>query len=185
METTQIDPLKDLLSILYSHVGTANMLGFLIPDSDKKPTSVFLSRSGEARLASCLAFIYGISVLNRKLAVKMFEDLRSQFVQMANVREDQLLDIDGHKRKYSMEITLLSDDGTFNGFAFSTYYLRRESENKPGIISQEEFNLRRWHVPMGYHYVRAYNGGLLYHGPAAGNNFAVRTEDVRFWSIHT
>ncbi len=35
------------------------------------------------------------------------------------------------------------------------------------------------------HYGYDFNGGLLYHGPGAGETFAVTLGDVRAWSVHT
>jgi hypothetical protein len=58
----------------------------------------------------------------------------------------------------------------------------------PQAVYSEEFTETRYlgHDFKKFYYIPHYNGGLLYHGPGAGETFAINISTRRtLWSIHT
>jgi hypothetical protein len=93
----------------------------------------------------------------------------------------------------------LSDDRTFGGFGVCWWICTPEDrlDNHPEATWLKDtwggtFEAVRWNGSDAperqralYRYRFAMNGGLIYHGPGAGETFTVSLGDTRFWGIHT
>lgn len=186
-------PEKILHELTYVNYGYVNRQLLIEKVLGRRPQSICLNDTAQSRLSNIVGFIYGISLHDKTEAVAMFLDIRRNLDYLD--RSNMLIDeADEYKRKYPDGLVIMSDDGTFNGFSFYTYHAVKRDMELPykeqtmdGISTEtltKDFEYYG-HIPYNMYYKRSYNGGLLYHGPAAGEVFAVNLNPVRYWSTHT
>lgn len=113
--------------------------------------------------------------------------------------------------KVPRQKVVLHDDGCLHSFSFSVYYpvssakywecfKKYSQQSQPHLKVMEELKiietindgsefLTEFSYKNAYQYKQyysyGYNGGLIYHGPGAGQTFAVTLSNDVLWSIHT
>lgn len=153
---------------------------------------------GETRVASILGWILGMAhggnIEFARILAKDFLRHLDHFRDSTS-REDTLVDPRSLENLTSIKLPYLSDnlvpsifyelgdDGDLHDFWFIRWALCRNQD------SAREHDNRHRQFSVGYYrtpllYRCDYNGGLLYHGPGAGEKFSVTLNPV-LWQIHT
>ena len=200
-----------------------------IPQTFNKWPNIRFTESGRSRLGRVAGWLLGLSYKNRELALDLADDFVTRISRL-NDWGGTIEVIEGVKVS-SCQI-VLSDDGTFNGFAMVSYRpvlpekweakfnqfvheARQEMLRKveDGILSSHQESMasnmgtrqadqhfkinndltviRYTASGHGYsisHCIRyglSMIGGVLYHGPGKGENFATIIGDVNGWALHT
>jgi hypothetical protein len=186
------DNLKIWLDACYGRVGNLT----------ERYRNIIFSRSGEARVAQIAGWLTGLCHAGqRELATKIAADISSnlEWLNTYGGMAEGLTFEDGSPVKtVSKYMITLDDDGTFGGFSVCWWVVTPEAE-----LDVERFNycqdrwgerltVKTWggldgvRDPARFVYRFAFNGGLLYHGPAGGEVFAVTLGGGdKFWGIHT
>ena len=147
--------------------------------------------------ATCIAqaagFIRGLYLSDKEQAIDAAHDLMNQFRYLEDyggtVEEEGI-----NSRVPSYRVSI-QHDCTFLGFSLLWMKAVRAkvenghkdrlysylSHDQPCVSDREPWDkaFQTWD------YTPAWNGGLLYRGPAAGEVYSVCLETPRFWSIHT
>ncbi len=139
------------------------------------------TESGLARAASVVGYIIGIrDGGNPEFATSLAEDFLKNLERLV---PDHTIPVeeDGRTIKVPASICRIHDDGTFHGFSLAWY-----SYNRVLPYGEEPADrCVRWDYAFHqYEYRFIYNGGLIYHGPRAGQTFTVTLEPC-LWGIHT
>jgi len=156
--------------------------------------------TGMARACQIFGWITGIASvpdepdsLALKFARQAAADICKQFDWLAcygGHLVDPFVGEDPNPRRYDVKtpryIVELGDDGGINGF--SVLWLVAVHPDHQNVADRQYVAKYDERFPRGpaYRYTRSMNGGLLYHGPAAGEQWAVNlTGGGGLWSIHT
>lgn len=149
-------------------------------------TNLIFDDRGFARLASIAGFITGLSCneATKELAAKLAFEILETLDRLNKWGQQHEPIMDGRRRIDPVKV-LIGDDGTFNGFSILWFnYLKPEAMAENNI--QVDGSKARKLGPWGDVYLFAFNGGLIYHGPGAGQTFTVNlTANSGYWGIHT
>jgi hypothetical protein len=163
--------------------------GYIHKVADRfKPGLSFTDR-GLARATNVLGWLVGIAQGgNVELANTLAEDFIKNLEYLATYAgtvEYQYTYYDGTPatREIPSYVVKLCDDGTAHGFALLWHrpLLTAEIVAAHKGLGREVVKFNYSDVPHGY----AFNGGLIYHGPGAGQTFSVSLTNNRPWSVHT
>lgn len=138
------------------------------------------TESGLARAASVVGYIIGIrDGGNPEFATTLANDFLKNLERLVPDHDIEL----GEDSKYKVPASIcqIHDDGSFHGFALAWYRFNRELPYGEELGEQ----CIKWGLAFReceYRYL--YNGGLIYHGPRAGQTFTVTIEPC-LWGIHT
>lgn len=169
---------------------------------------MYFDEYGKARLANILGYIGGaISSGNYAFGVRMATELLSVFDRLAPVNYKKVIELHDGEIEVPAYKIIISDDRTLHGFCFSKLSpvcpdrFVESGKAKEDFKIVERFGIydsfyldspteSRWYEPRNKHldiyYRFAYNGGVIYHGPGAGNTFTVNIAKTSFfWGIHT
>ena len=151
---------------------------------------------GVIGIAQVAGFIRGLALSDMKQAVAASSDFMSQLCHLADY--GGTVDDEGIDSKVPRYRVSISHDNTFLGFNLAWLAAKKAdhegaSESETTLFSYRSADgtsrisrYRPW--DDGYNtwtYEFAFNGGLLYRGPAAGEVYSVHLGNPRFWSIHT
>jgi hypothetical protein len=142
--------------------------------------SLVWSESGLARAGSILGYIIGMrDGGNPEFAEQLAEDFLRNLERL--VPDHHKIPVEeGSKHMVPATICEIRDDGTFHGFSLAWYVFNRELLG----CAQPAERCIDWGIHPKCEYRFAYNGGLIYHGPRAGQTFSVTIEPC-LWGIHT
>jgi len=163
---------------------------------------IFFEPSGIAGIAQVSGFIRGLLLSDEETAKDAAHDFMEQLRYLASyggmVDDSDGGGIDSKVPRYRVH---LAHDCTFLGFRLIWRMARKEGATPERPIPESSTTLFSWlggsgipcasrYRPFGddyttWSYNQAFNGGLLYRGPAAGEVFSVHLGSPRFWSIHT
>jgi hypothetical protein len=187
MQTTnQIDePIvaNDALKFAYDVV-----YGYIHKITDRFKPGIEFTDRGLARAASTLGWIVGIAAGGN---VSLANDLADDFIENLDYLSKFGGTVDYTMPGYGGEsrtvqipayTVKLCDDGTAHGFAvlWNRPLLDPEVLKRYVESGREPQRFGLWKVPHAF----AFNGGLIYHGPGAGQTFSVSLTS-RLWSVHT
>lgn len=148
------------------------------------------SDRGLARAASVFGWIVGVAQGgNLGLANELAADFVENLDYLANYGgkvDHTYPSYNGTPRTVQIpsHVVKLCDDGTAHGFALLWHrplLTPEQIEAHQGLGREAVTFVHSFGVPHGY----AFNGGLLYHGPGAGETFSVSLTGNRLWSVHT
>jgi hypothetical protein len=169
--TTETSPLEQLTELLYSY-----------PESRLRnyKRGLIFTESGLARASSIAGYIVGMAHGgNEAFANQLADDFLKNLDRLVPEHE---IDVEykGQTLKTPASVCQLFDDGSLHGFSLGWYRFNRilPYGEKPA-----ERCITLGHYPV-FEYTYSYNGGLIYHGPKAGQTFTV-TINPCLWGIHT
>ena len=170
---TQTDqsPLEKLTDILYSY-----------PESRFRnfKRGLVFTESGLARASSIAGYIVGMAHGgNEPFAEQLAEDFLKNLDRLVHDNEIEV-EYEGRTLKTPATICHAHDDGSLHGFSLGWYRFTR-------VLPYGEKPADRC-VTLGnypvFEYAFFYNGGLIYHGPKAGQTFTVTLQPC-LWGLHT
>jgi hypothetical protein len=181
-ETTKAEatPLQQIIEASYRHID-----GFISHRWGEYGTvgqGLRLTPQARMRLGHVFGWLTGLAATGNaeftkfaeKAATNLFEKLDWLAHYGGYINEENRVP------KYLVE---LHDDGTLHGFSL-LWLIAVAPEQQSGVDPtkfRSEYD--RYFAPK-YRYVYSFNGGLLYHGPGAGETFCVNLGDS-LWGIHT
>lgn len=156
--------------------------------------------SGMARACQIFGWITGVAASPDKqlqdFAAKAARDICEQFDWLTGYgghHVDPFKGQDPNPRRFDAKtpryIVELGDDGCFSGFTV-LWLVAVHPDNQAPVAAMERFDAKyddvcQYSRGPAYRYTRSMNGGLLYSGPAAGEQWAVNLTSTKLWSIHT
>lgn len=162
---------------------------------------VYMTVDAKIRLAQIQGWIVGLwHSGQQEFANALAQDLEDNFSNLGPSVEMQVEGWDAPVKLPNRKI-LLHDDRAFNSFSFLAYQivtpevynspgfnkdsveLRRIGDSEDGSTLTETLYLNEKRVD--FFYKLSYNGGLIYHGPGAGETFSVSIGRRGFWQMHT
>lgn len=162
--------------------------GYIHKIADRFKPGLAFSDRGLARAASVCGWLCGIAHGGR---IELANELAENFIENLKWLSTYGGEVDYAFKYYNGEdatrkipayVVKLCDDGTAHGFALLWYrpllgeaVLARHKELGRDVVT---FDYRD--IPHGF----AFNGGLIYHGPGAGETFTCNTGN-RPWGVHT
>lgn len=174
----------------------------------RRKRHMYFDEYGKARLANIMGYIGGANFSgNYALGVRMATELLSVFDRLAPVNHTRVLELRDGAITVPAYKVVLSDDRTLHGFTFTKLSpvcpdrFEEIGKTKQDFRIVERFGIydsiysdsvtesvwsepRKKHINVYYQF--AYNGGVIYHGPGAGNTFTVQvSKSSYFWGIHT
>jgi hypothetical protein len=152
-----------------------------------KPGLAF-SEEGLARAASVFGWLCGLSQGgNIELANELAADFVSNLDYLAKYGGEvdyafKYYNGEDATRKIPAYVVKLCDDGTAHGFALLWHrpLLTAEIVANHKALGRDVVTFGYDEIPHGF----AFNGGLIYHGPGAGETFTCNTGS-RSWGVHT
>ena len=169
--TTETSPLEQLTELIYSY-----------PESRFRnyKRGLIFTESGLARASSIAGYILGMAHGgNEAFANQLAEDFIKNLDRLVPSHEIEV-EYEGRTLNTPASVCQLFDDGSLHGFSLGWYRFNR-------ILPYGEKPAERCvtlgHYPV-FEYTYSYNGGLIYHGPKAGQTFTV-TSNPCLWGIHT
>lgn len=174
MTTIEQTPLEQLTDILHSY-----------PESRFRnfKRGLVFTESGLARAASIAGYIVGMAHGgNEEFANQLAEDFLKNLDRLVPDHEIEVEyeERGGRSLKTPATICHARDDGTLHGFSLGWYRFNRVL---PHGEKPADCCVSFRHFPT-LEYRFAYNGGLIYHGPKAGQTFTVTLQPC-LWGIHT
>ena len=162
--------------------------GYVHKISDRFKPGLAFSDRGLARAASVFGWLCGLSQGgNVELANELAADFVSNLDYLAKYGGEvdySYFQYDGTPatRKIPAYVVKLCDDGTAHGFALLWHrpLLTDEIVENHKALGRNVVTFGYDGIPHGY----VFNGGLIYHGPGAGQTFTVNTGS-RSWGVHT
>jgi hypothetical protein len=171
---------------------------------DKFP-NLHWTEGGRTRLAVTAGWIVGLQQSGKsELALELASDLLStlRYLNGYGGQRDVTPEdaVEGRSLEMPAWRVVLGDDGTMNGFRLAWYMYVPDSllkeEDPAAYHIDPDLELHRYYWSKNDpkrlfgmdtlvgHYGYSHNGGLLYHGPKAGETYAV-TMNSCLWSVHT
>lgn len=140
---------------------------------------IVMSEAAKVRTGQILGWIAGLAAGDEKLAQALALDFLRALDGLRDFGGCEDVELyDGRVDRVPNYMIDMHDDGTFGGY--SLLFCRRVPDDYQGDVRVTKKGI----YDTEYRYAVAFNGGLLYHGPGAGNTFAVTLGD-RLWSVHT
>lgn len=162
--------------------------GYISRITDRFKPGIDFTERGLARAASVFGWIVGIAQSgNLPLANELATDFVRNLDDLAHFGGE----VDYHYTYYNGEpavrkipshVVKLCDDGTAHGFAL----LWHRPLLDPAVLARH-VEMGRQVVTFGYSDIPhgyTFNGGLIYHGPGAGETFTCNLGS-RYWGVHT
>lgn len=161
---------------------------------EKFSNRILMLDSGKARLGSIYGWLDGLADCGKEdLAQELKEDLFKNLKYLGEYAGD-IEDWDGIPVPKTK--CVLADDGTKHGFSFRMFRAVKvdevEVDDPKGLSNYTNFSIYKRTVErwvngdcFTWRYEYWFNGGLIYHGPGAGETFSVTLNPVRGWSVHT
>lgn len=174
----------------------------------RRKRHMYFDEYGKARLANIMGYIGGANFSgNYALGVRMATELLSVFDRLAPVNHTRVLELRDGEITVPAYKVVLSDDRTLHGFTFTKLSpvcpdrFEESGKTKQDFRIVDRFGIyesiysdsatesvlyepRKNRINVYYQF--AYNGGVIYHGPGAGNTFTVQvSKSSYFWGIHT
>ena len=139
------------------------------------PGTIF-TRSGLARMQSCIGFILGVAVAGKRdMAEELSKTLLNSFrIGMSNEKTE----ING--RKVRNNWLKVYDDGSFLSFRFSYYGLMSDQNLK--LDQSIHFGDSEYSYDK-YQYLAVFHGGIIFHG--LDQTFSVTIDGGKGWQMHT
>jgi hypothetical protein len=164
------DPIEQLSGMLYGY--TEHQLRYM-------DRALVWTDTGLARAASVVGYIIGMrDGGNPEFAEQLAKDFLRNLERL--VPDHKIPVEEGSEHKVPATICEIRDDGTFHGFSLAWYTFNRELLG----CAQPAERCIDWGLYPKCEYRFIYNGGLIYHGPRAGQTFTVTLEPC-LWSVHT
>lgn len=162
---------------------------------DDRP-QVYFSASGAVRAGHVYGYIQGVAAAgNTQFAERLAQEFENALSRLTHGDTASLEVSPGHSIQVPARKCILNDDGTLHGFSvlWCRPYLPELSGGLPNEVLEEYINRRRlWETVYSQNhfytvkYAASYNGGLIYHGPGAGETFTVNlSSSGHYWGIHT
>jgi hypothetical protein len=152
---------------------------------------LLLTQPATLRMSSILGYILGLSHAGKvEQARAMLADLEEQLKWIVDESDKEITDSTGQTFKVPLRKVILNDDGTLHGFAVSFYYPEKPTKKavfqiRLRIDDPIERFLTEENATDSIGYKFGYNGGLIYHGPGAGETFTTSLTKPKFWQLHT
>lgn len=180
-KTNETVPTIDPLDIIQDAVMTS-----LYPRG--KHMRLNFTPQGLARYGQVLGWLHGLASTNRELARALARDFFARLDYLADYGGEIEEEWEGRTIRYSKWRVSLGDDGTFNGFTLGWYRAIPPERQVEGQSYPKEMQTIRYGTSYQQRVIEYgfdFCGGLIYHGPGAGQTFTVALDSSGYWGIHT